>query len=63
MAYYHVVFTLPAALADIAFTNKAAVYDALFKATAETLMIIGADPSIWAPGLAQHWCCTPGARR
>ena len=63
VAYYHVVFTLPAALADIAFTNKAAVYDALFKATAETLMIIGADPSIWAPGLAQHWCCTPGARR
>jgi hypothetical protein len=44
VAYYHVVFTLPAALADIAFTNKAAVYDALFKATAETLMIIGADP-------------------
>jgi hypothetical protein len=44
VAYYHVVFTLPAAVADIAFTNKAAVYDALFKATAETLMIIGADP-------------------
>ncbi len=44
MAYYHVVFTLPAAIADIAFTNKAAVYDALFKATAETLLTIGADP-------------------
>ena len=44
VAYYHVVFTLPAAIADIAYTNKAAVYDALFKASAETLMTIGADP-------------------
>jgi hypothetical protein len=44
VAYYHVVFTLPAAIADIAYSNKAAVYDALFKATAETLMTIGADP-------------------
>ena len=44
VAYYHVVFTLPAAIADIAYPNKAAVYDALFKATAETLMTIGADP-------------------
>ncbi len=44
IAYYHVVFTLPAAIADIAYPNKAAVYDALFKATAETLMTIGADP-------------------
>jgi len=44
VAYYHVVFTLPAPIAAIAFTNKAAVYDALFKATAETLMTIGADP-------------------
>jgi hypothetical protein len=63
VAYYHVVFTLTAAIADNAFTNKAAVYDVLFKATAETLMIIGADPSILAPGLAQPWYYTPGARR
>jgi hypothetical protein len=42
--YYHVVFTLPALLARIAFQNKREVYDALFKATAETLMTIGADP-------------------
>jgi Putative transposase/Transposase zinc-binding domain len=41
--YYHVVFTLPAPIARIAFQNKRAVYDALFKATAETLMTIGAD--------------------
>lgn len=42
--YYHVVFTLPAAISDIAYTNKRAVYGALFKATSQTLMIIGADP-------------------
>jgi Putative transposase/Transposase zinc-binding domain len=42
--YYHVVFTLPAAIARIAFQNKREVYDALFKATAEALMTIGADP-------------------
>ena len=45
VAYYHVVFTLPAPIADIALSNKAAVYDALFKATAETLLTIGGDPS------------------
>ena len=44
VAYYHVVFTLPAAIADIAYANKRAVYGALFKAVAETLQIIGADP-------------------
>jgi len=42
--YYHVVFTLPAALGAIAFHNKAAVYDLLFKAAAETLTTIAADP-------------------
>ena len=30
--YYHVVFTLPAAIADIAYQNKAVIYDILFKA-------------------------------
>lgn len=44
VAYYHVVFTLPAPLARVAFQNKRAVYDALFKAVSETLMTIGADP-------------------
>jgi hypothetical protein len=39
-----VVFTLPAALAALAFANKALVYDLLFKAAAETLMTIAADP-------------------
>jgi predicted Zn-ribbon and HTH transcriptional regulator len=42
--YFHVVFTLPAAVAEIAYQNKALVYDLLFKAAAETLTTITADP-------------------
>ena len=42
--YYHVVFTLPAPVRDIAYYNKAVVYGILFKATAETLCTIAADP-------------------
>jgi predicted Zn-ribbon and HTH transcriptional regulator len=42
--YYHVVFTLPAAIADIAYQNKAVIYDLLFKASAETMLTIAADP-------------------
>jgi hypothetical protein len=42
--YFHVVFTLPAAIAEIAFHNKAVVYTILFRAAAETLRTIGADP-------------------
>ena len=42
--YYHVVFTLPAAIADIAYQNKAVVYDLLFKASAETMLTIAGDP-------------------
>jgi hypothetical protein len=42
--YFHVVFTLPAPIADIAYQNKAAVYDLLFKASAQTLLTIAADP-------------------
>jgi hypothetical protein len=42
--YYHVVFTLPAAIADIAYQNKAVIYNLLFKASAETLTTIAADP-------------------
>jgi hypothetical protein len=42
--YYHVVFTLPASISDIAYHNKAVVYDILFKASAETLTTIAADP-------------------
>jgi hypothetical protein len=42
--YFHVVFTLPKPIADIAYHNKAVVYDILFKAAAETLTTIAADP-------------------
>jgi hypothetical protein len=42
--YYHLVFTLPAPISDIAYQNKAAIYDILFKASAETLLTIAADP-------------------
>ena len=42
--YYHVVFTLPAPIGDIAYHNKAAIYDILFKASAEALTTIAADP-------------------
>jgi hypothetical protein len=42
--YFHVVFTLPSAIADIAFQNKRLVYNLLFKASSETLLRIAADP-------------------
>ena len=42
--YFHVVFTLPAEIAQIAYWNKKAVYDLLFRASAETLSTIAADP-------------------
>jgi Transposase zinc-binding domain len=42
--YFHVVYTLPAPIADIAYQNKAVVYDLLFKAAAETTLTIAADP-------------------
>jgi hypothetical protein len=42
--YFHLVFTLPAAIADIAYQNKSVIYDLLFKASSETLLTIAADP-------------------
>jgi len=42
--YFHVVFTLPAKIADIAYQNKTVIYDLLFKAAAETVLTIAADP-------------------
>ncbi|MCI0428944.1 MAG: IS91 family transposase, partial [Rhodospirillales bacterium] len=74
--YYHVVFTLPAPIADIAYQNKAAIYAILFKATAETLLAIAADPKhlgarigltavlhTWGSALTHHphvHCIVPG---
>jgi hypothetical protein len=42
--YFHVVFTLPTEIAQIAYWNKKAVYGLLFKASAEAVMTIAADP-------------------
>jgi Putative transposase/Transposase zinc-binding domain len=42
--YFHVVFTLPASIADIAYQNKAVIYDILFKASADATITIAADP-------------------
>jgi hypothetical protein len=42
--YYHVVFTLPAPIAAIAYQNKALIYGLLFDVAAQTLLTIGADP-------------------
>ena len=74
--YYHVVFTLPAPIADIAYQNKAAIYGILFKAAAETLITIAADPKhlgarigltavlhTWGSALTHHphvHCVVPG---
>src|SRR5271166_4675131 len=42
--YFHVVFTLPSPIGDIAYQNKAVIYDLLFRASAETMVTIAADP-------------------
>src|SRR6202165_2674435 len=42
--YFHIVFPLPAKIGAIAYQNKAAIYDLLFKASAETMLAIAADP-------------------
>ena len=42
--YYHLVFTLPAPISDLAYHNKAVIYTILFKTAAETLQTIAADP-------------------
>lgn len=74
--YFHVVFTLPAPIADIAFYNKAVVYAILFKVAAEALRTIAADPKhlgadigliavlhTWGQNLHHHphvHCVVPG---
>ena len=74
--YFHVVFTLPQEIAAIAYQNKAMVYDLLFRATAETLRAIAADPKhlgaeigfiailhTWGQNLLHHphlHCVVPG---
>jgi hypothetical protein len=74
--YFHVVFTVPAAIAAIALQNKAVVYDILLKAAAETIRLIAADPKhlgsetgmiailhTWGQTLTHHphaHCVVPG---
>jgi hypothetical protein len=74
--YYHVVFTLPEALRDLAYQNKTAVYTILFQAAAETLLTIARDPKhlgaligvtmvlhTWGSTLVHHphvHCIVPG---
>jgi hypothetical protein len=74
--YFHVVFTLPAQVAEIAFQNKEVVYAILFRAAAETLRTIAADPKhlgaeiglvavlhTWGQNLHHHphvHCVVPG---
>jgi hypothetical protein len=74
--YFHVVFTLPEQIASIAFQNKEVVYGILFRAAAETLRIIAADPKhlgaeigffavlhTWGQALLHHphlHCVVPG---
>jgi len=42
--YFHVVFSLPGQIADIAYQNKAVIYGLLFKASSQTMLTIAADP-------------------
>ena len=58
--YYHVVFTVPSAIADIAYQNKAVIYNLLFKVSAEAMLTIAADPEHL--GSASHRYCIPGDR-
>ena len=44
VGYFHLVFTVPARIADIAYQNKRAVYDLLMRASAKTTLTIAADP-------------------
>ncbi len=42
--YYHLVFTLPAPISDLAYSNQSVIYTILFKAAAETVQTIAVDP-------------------
>ena len=76
VAYFHVVFTVPAEIGNLAYQNKAVIYNLLFKAAAETLLTIGADPKhlgarlgltavlhTWGSAMTHHphlHCIVPG---
>jgi len=54
---------VPSAIGDIAYHNKAVIYDLLFKASAETMLTIGADPKHLGAASVSPQSFTPGARR
>lgn len=74
--YYHVVFTMPSQIGDLAFQNPAVVYNILFKAASKTLLTIAADPKhlgarialtavlhTWGSAMTHHphvHCIVPG---
>jgi hypothetical protein len=60
--YFHVVFTLPAEIAQIACWNKKAAYGLLFRASAETVTTIAADPARMGARVGMTACCTHRAR-
>ena len=60
VGYFHVVFTLPGPIADIAYQNKTVIYDLFFKAPRSRSPPIS---NILVPGSASPPCCTPGVRR
>jgi len=60
--YFHVVFTLPPAAAEIAFQNKAAVYAILFRSAAAALMKLAANRAISKPNSASSPSSIPGGR-
>jgi hypothetical protein len=49
VSYFAVVFTLPSAIGDIAYHNKAVIYDLLFTASAGRALTIAADPKHLGP--------------
>src|SRR5271166_5895960 len=57
--YFHVVYTLPARIADIAYQNKAAIYGILFKASAETTLRLAADGQRWIAGRPDYLLPVP----
>jgi hypothetical protein len=59
VGYFHVVYTLPAPLCDIAYQNKRVIYDLLMKAAAQTTLTIAADPRHLGARIGIIACCTP----
>ena len=60
--YFHIVFTLPSAIGDIAYQNKAAIYDLRFRPRPRPCSPSPPTPSTWAPASLLPLCSTPGAR-